>query len=262
MEPVVLFRRLDRNVYKPLELTVLAQYFDVTESRVGIQNKLVIPRYSAWPFYKELEFDIEIQGSKLINNLIEHFYIADFLYYEDVKEHTPKTWFRLYDVPKDENMRFVVKGRTKSKKEDWNTKMFAKGYSQAANIAGELFKDGLIHSQGIIFREFVPLKVLEVGINDLPFSNEHRFFFYKNTLLTHFYYWKIAEHDGVVNEEGINFARMVASKISEHTNFFVLDIAEKADGGWILIEVNCGTSSGLDEEHANEMYKNLAQALK
>lgn len=261
MKPIILFRRLDRNVYQPPELTALKKYFDVSESRVGLTNRLVIPRYSAWPFYKELEYDIEIQGSKLINNLIQHFYIADFSYYLDVQEHTPKTWFRLEDVPKDENAKFIVKGRTKSKKEDWNTKMFANGYSQAVSIAGELFKDGLIHNQGILVREFVPLKVLEVGINDLPFSNEWRFFYYKNTRLTHFYYWKIAEHEGTIDQTGLDFADMIASKVSPNTNFFVIDIAEKASGGWILIELNCGTSSGLDEQHADEMYGNLAKAL-
>lgn len=262
MKPIVLFRRLDRNVYQPPELEVLKKYFDVTESRIGLSNRLVIPRYSAWPFYKELEFDIEIQGSKLINNLIQHFYIADFLYYGDVQEHTPKTWFRLEDVPKDENMEFIVKGRTKSKKEDFATKMYARGYTRAAEVACELLKDGLIHSQGIVVREFVPLHVLEYGINDLPFSNEWRFFYYKNTRLTYFYYWKIAEHEGTINQEGVDFADMIATKISPNTNFFVVDIAEKMDGTWTLIECNCGTSSGLDEEHADEMYKNLAEAIK
>jgi len=261
MSSIVLFRRLDRNVYQPPELSIIKKYFDVVESRVGLTNRLVIPRYSAWPFYKELEWDIEIQNSKLINSLIQYTYIADFMYYLDVKDHTPKTWFRLEDVPKDENMSFVVKGRTKSKKEDWNTKMFAKGYSKAADIACELFKDGLIHNQGVIIREFVPLKVLEVGINDLPFSNEWRFFYYKKTRLTYFYYWKIAEHGGTINQEGLDFADMIADKIAENTNFFVIDIAEKADGGWIMIEANCGTSSGLGEEHCDEMYGNLRKCL-
>lgn len=260
MKPIVLFRRLTQDYEQP-ELEVAKKYFDISETRIGLEDKLVIPRYSAWPHYRELDRDIGLQRSKLINNLIEHFYIADFLYYGDVKEFTPKTWFRLEDVPKDETMKFIVKGRTKSKKEDWNTKMFANGYSAAANLSCELFKDGLINMQGIIFREFTPLKVLEIGINGLPFSNEHRFFYYKGQRLCHFYYWQHSSTYGKVTEEGIAFADMLAKKVAEYTNFFVLDIAEKASGGWILIEINCGTSSGIPIESADEMYNNLSKIL-
>lgn len=260
MKPVVLFRRITDSYEQP-ELAIAKKYFEVVESRVGLVDRFVVARYSAYPFFRELEHDIKIQGSRLINEFIQHFYIADFAYYLDVKHWTPKTYFSLEEVPKDENKDFVVKGRTKSKKEDFATLMFAHGYTAAANIACELMKDSAIFKQGIIVRDFVPLKVLEVGINGMPFSNEHRFFYYKGQRLTHFFYWTISDKVGEISQQGIDFADKMAAIISEHVPFFVIDVAEKAEGGWILIEVNDGISSGLPEEACDEMYGNLARFL-
>lgn len=260
MSPIILYRQIFDK--KPdLELNIAKKYFEVTESRVNIPNRLVIARYSVWPFYKELNNDIELQGSRLINSVAEHQFITDFEWYECVKQFTPQTYFSLQETPKDENKLFVVKGRTKSKKEHWNTLMFAKGYSQAAQIVCKLNEDDELSRQGIVIRDYVPLKKLEIGINDMPFSNEWRFFYYKNTKLCHFFYWVISEKVGEMNQEGLDFAAKIANTLSEHLTFFVIDIAQKEDGSWILIEVNDAQSSGIPEENCDEMYGNLRTKL-
>jgi hypothetical protein len=261
MKPIVLFRRIF-NGYEQTELDTAKKYFEVTETRVGHTNRLVIPRYSAYPFYKELEYDIEIQNSKLINSISQWFYIANFSYYLDVQEFTPKTYFDLESVPKDDSQSFVVKGRTKSRKEDWDTLMFAKGYKAAAEMTCKLMKDDAIARQGVIIREYVPLKTLEIGINGMPFSNEWRFFYHGNTRLCHHFYWSaMTEKTGHIDQAAIDFADMLATRLSPNTNFFVIDIAEKAEGGWIMIEANCGTSSGLRDEACDDLYRNLAKVL-
>jgi hypothetical protein len=260
MNPIILFRRLSESWEQP-ELESAKKYFEVSETRIGLQNRVVIPRYSAYPFYRELERDVKLQGSELINSTHEWYFVANFNYYIHVKDFTPKTYFSLQDVPKDESMQFVVKGRTKSKKEDWNTRMFANGYTQAAEITCELMKDNEIFRQGVIVREFVPLKVLEEGINGLPFSNEWRFFYYKNQRLTNFYYWQISDKFGTIDQAGLEFADKIANILSEYCTFFVIDIAEKATGGWTLIEMNDGGSSGVAEDHADELYSNLSKKL-
>lgn len=261
MKPIILYRRLIEAYQQP-ELEIAKKYFEVTESRVGIKNRLVVARYSTWPFYRELYNDLQIQDSKLINSVPEWYYITNFNYYLDVKDFTPKTYFSLEEVPKDENMQFVVKGRTKSKKEEWKSRMFANGYTQAANIACDLMKDHEIFKQGIIVREFVPLKVLEIGLNDMPFSNEWRFFYYKTTRLSHFFYWVISDKVGTMTKEGLDFADKMAKILSENVTAFVIDIAETAKGEWILIEMNDLQSSGVDENHCDEMYGNLKLALE
>ena len=48
----------------------------------------------------------------------------------------------------------------------------------------------------------------------------------------------------------------------EQTNFFVMDIARTAEGKWIIIELNDGQQSGLSNVDPEELYSNLAKALK
>lgn len=254
LQPIILYREDQTNLE---EETVASRHFEVLCSRVGISNSLVIGRYSVLPFYKELELDLEIQSSRLINSFAQHQYVANFDYYEDLKHLTPKTYFNLADVPKDGGP-FVVKGRTNSRKFDWERKMFAPTYQDAARIVWELeMDDALVREQGAIIREFVPLKVLEVGINGLPFANEWRFFFYKRDILCFEFYWTIAEQRGEMDADGIAFAQEVGKIASQRVNFFVVDIAEKASGGWVLIELNDGQMSGLSGCDPELLYRNL-----
>jgi hypothetical protein len=257
MHPIILFRKdLDTEG----ELSVAKQYFDVIESRCQIPpNSLVIPRYSALPFYKELEFDTTYQKSMLINSYREHSYIADFLYYWDIEELTPKTYFQLDAVP--DTGPFVVKGVTNSRKFQWKELMFAPDRKKAIQIACELQKDSLLSQQQIIVRDFIPLKTLETGVTGVPFSNEWRFFCYRDTILSYGFYWSCSETSGTLAQEGIDLVKKVIDKVKENVNFYVVDIAETAAGGWIVIEMNDGSMSGLSENDPDVLYKSLKEQL-
>lgn len=99
-------------------------------------------------------------------------------------------------------------------------------------------------------------------MNDLPFTNEWRFFFYGSRLLTYGYYWSNANDikAAEMTMSGINFAKNCAHTLSKRCKFFVVDIAERAEGGWILIEVNYGQMSGLSECDPNVLYCELKKA--
>lgn len=242
------------------ELAIAKKYFDVTDSRINLKDTLVIGRYSVLPYYNELEKDLELQGAKLINSYEQHKYIADFKYYNDIEDLTPKTYFDLayscsYSGP------FIVKGKTNSRKFDWDTLMFAKDKKRAIEISCELRKDSLLHQQDIIFREFVKLKVLEEGINGLPFSNEWRFFCYKDKILSYGFYWNISEEFGQISSEGIALVEEVIKRVKGKVNFFVVDVAEREDGSWIVIEMNDGQQSGTSCCDINMLYKNLSKSL-
>jgi hypothetical protein len=65
MEIKILFRKdLDTEG----EFEIAKQYFPVVESRMNIHDSLVLARYSALPFYNELEEDLTYNNSKLINS--------------------------------------------------------------------------------------------------------------------------------------------------------------------------------------------------
>ena len=49
---------------------------------------LVIPRFSAIPFYKEQEYDVNSIGAKMINDINQHNYIVDmYNWYEDLIDY-------------------------------------------------------------------------------------------------------------------------------------------------------------------------------
>lgn len=257
MDPIILFRK---DLTTEEEFEVVKQYFDVVESRCQIPpNRLVVPRYSALPFYKELEFDVSYNKSTLINSHREHLYIADFHYYWDMEDLTPKTYFRLEDVP--EKGPFVVKGVTNSRKFQWKELMFAQDKQKAIHIACELQKDSLLNQQQILVREFVPLKTLEVGVTGVPFSNEWRFFCYKDTILSYGFYWTCSETYGTLDQKGIDLVKKVIDRVKENVKFFVVDVAETETGDWIVIELNDGSMSGLSDNDPNVLYKRLKEQM-
>lgn len=259
MQPCILFRP---EFDSEKEMEIASKYFPVYSSRSKIpSNSLIIPRYSALPYYKELEEDSKTLGSTLINSYQQFQFIADFQYYESIKDYTFKTYFDATDLPKDKA--FVVKGKTNSRKGQWNTHCFAKNKQEAIEIAYLLKQDGLIGFQDIIFREYEELVMFEKLINDLPVANEFRFFYMGKICLCHGYYWSNAEHPeyGKLDEIAYALVDKVSEAISAFNNFFVLDIAQKKNGDWILVEINAGEMSGLSLCNPDELYRNMKDAL-
>lgn len=215
------------------------------------------------PFYEELEKDLAYNNSYLINTFSQHSWIADFHYYDELHKYTFPTWDQRNFHHCSHKGAFVVKGRTNSRKHQWNKLMFAPTKRDAIDIGIRLLDDPLISQQGIIYREYVPLRTFEIGLNDLPFANEWRFFYLRQQRLAHGYYW--TEADDVdspqIDDEGLAFADEVARIVAQHVNFFVLDIGEKKEGGWILIEVNDAQMSGLSMIQPEELYRSLAKSL-
>ena len=244
----------------PEEMAALSRYFPTTDCMVGVVDSLVVGRYSVLPFYADVERGLRLQGSRLVNSLREHEYIANFEYYDELEGLTPKTWFRLVDVPKNGGP-FVVKGVTNSRKHQWNTHMYAQTYDDVVRIFGDLGNDMFLGSQALIVREYVPLVTLEVGINGLPLANEWRCFYYGQKRLSYGFYWTMSEKRGVITEEGLALAAAAAAKVAEHATFFAVDIAEKKEGGWTVIEVNDGQMSGLSDNDPEVLFKRLRRAM-
>lgn len=149
-KPLMLFRSSREVDY---ELPHAERYFNVFQNRCSIGvGGLVVCRYSALPFYKELEDDLSYLGCKPINSYEQHHYIANFDYYNDIKDLTPETWFSPRDVVRSGYQGpFVLKGRTNSRKYNWNTHMYAPTLSDLWRVDTELRNDGLLGYQDIIY---------------------------------------------------------------------------------------------------------------
>ena len=242
------------------------KYFDCINSRMLINSgDLIIPRFSALPFYKEQEYDINYVGAKLINSYMEHLYIADLgNWIWDLSDYTPKTWINLHDIP--EEGPFFLKGETNSKKYQFKTHCYAKNKKEAIEVHSRLCEDSLISQQRIYIREFIPLKTYMIGLQGLPITKEFRFFCYKERVLSGGYYWSshVSELPEVpkISEVPTEFLNKITNIISDHSNFYVIDVAETESGEWIVIELNDGSCSGLSENDPDEMWGNLKNELE
>lgn len=249
------------------EYNICKNTFFTVDQRTNLKKdgSTVICRYSALPFNKELENDLKNLGLTPINSSYEHSYIADMGWIYDLEEFTFPTWFRLQDVPSE--FPLVVKGRTNSRKFEWDSKMFAKTKKDALNIMHELWHDPLIGNQGIVFRKYIPLKTYEIGINGMPMTNEWRCFFYKNKLIDADFYWSTIDNLSIINRQefednGLKIAQEAANIISENATFFVIDVAQGENGKWWVVEINDGQMSGLSMIPEERFYNNLKTVLK
>lgn len=298
MEPFILFRTGSHTDDE--EFAAACRYFDVSRYRGAVPaGKLCIPRYSALPFYEELEADLALSGTKLINSYAQHQFVADIRQWVPRLRHTeqkfvpgasplergtwvpflheltPATWTEWHSLP--DNMSFVVKGATNSRKAAWATRMYCPTKADVPRIAASLLDDALIADQGLVVREFVPLRTFAVGINGLPITNEWRFFCLNGRIIDAGYYWASepdyewlgvdASDDTPDHREGeapapakaVFLVQQVLSLISNDIPFVVVDVAEKAEGGWICIELNDGSMSGLSMIPPDRFYKRLAE---
>lgn len=251
---------------QPGELEAAQEHFECIPTRMAVESgDLVVSRYSCLPFYKEQEFDITYVGAKLINTLRQHWYVADLQnWYYDLEGLTPKTWFRMEDVPKDGGP-FVLKGKTNSKKHDWKTHMFAADWDAAQAVHWRLCQDGLIGSQDVYIRQFVPLVRFTTGLNELPITKEFRIFVCDGQILSGAYYWTgYSEEMGFTpsfDEVPREFLDEVLRRIGNKIRFYVVDVAQTAAGDWVVIELNDGQMSGLSDNDPQVLYRELRRVL-
>lgn len=260
----VYFRKTD--FFDDTELNACREVFDngidgdVVEERTRIiADQIVIPRYTMLPFGRELCNDIYNLGSTPINKWSQHCYVAELRnWFLDFADITPNTWFSLDTI--NEPGPYVLKGSTNSKKFSWNTHMYAKDRAAAGEVYMRLLEDGLIGTQDIVIRKYVPLKNYGVMPCGIPISHEFRCFFYRDVLLTKAFYWSNEDVEPV-DDVPASFLADVANRASPHINFWVADVAQTEAGDWIVVELNDGCMSGLSRNDPKVLYSRLKEEI-
>lgn len=249
------------------EKQAMEKYFHCVDSRTKVPaDSICIARYSALPYYEEQEYDIKCLGAELINSYQQHRWVADLRnWYEDIKEFTPKTWVGLDWI--DEEGPYVLKGMTNSRKQRWKTHMFAKDKEAASNLFWELENDPLFEDskQAIVIRKFEKLHTYFTGVNGMPVTKEFRFFVYKGQIVSGGYYWSQYWDDlpekPDVEEVPKDFLQKVLDKIGNKINFLLLDVGQKENGEWIVIELGDAQQGGLSCNDPEVLYKNLRKFI-
>jgi len=259
--PTILYRLY--GMMNETELKIANKFFVAFNSRSKVGGgELVIGRYSVLPYYKELEEDLAYKGSKLINSFAQHRYVADLSnYVQDLDGLTFRTWSAKELPYLPDNIPLVLKGETNSRKDLWQTHMFANNKQEAIKVLSNLMKDNLIGQQEIYVREYVPLVQLTENNLGPPVTLEFRFFVAYGKVLSGGFYWSnhVENLSEVPSPSMVpqDFLQKVIDKVGNNANFFVVDVAKTQSGDWIVVELNDGQMSGLSENNPEVLYKNL-----
>lgn len=274
--PVVLFRG---PLAEQGELEACQRHLWTVGSRCLIaEGDLVVGRYSVLPYYDELVQDLTLRGASLINDARAHRYVADLAnWYHDFEDLTPKTWFRLEDVPAGAGGSFVLKGATNSRKHLWRTHMFAGDRGEVMPVALRLMDDSMIGNQGIYIRQYENFVRHGEGVQGLPITHEFRWFFLDGEPIAHGFYWSEQADHPAVAAVLRNYAKQsftaelrgmgelvveVGRRLKDRIRFAVADVALREDGAWRLVELNDGQMSGLSCVDPGKLYRELAARLR
>ena len=259
----ILFRK---SLAEEDEFEVAKKHFEVIENRALIQKgDLILCRYSSLPYHKELENDVKILGASLVNSYEQHRYVADMSnWYSSIKEYTPRTWFSMFDYRQSGfEGPVVLKGETNSRKQLWKTHMYAGSVEQAVEVWNRLMDDSLLSHQNICVREFESFVNYGYGINGAPITKEFRVFVFDGQIMGGGFYWAgthpevIDEHNPQIEPEGFELLKQVINIVGRNIRFLVIDIAQRKDGVWRVVELNDGCMSGLSAVNPDELYRNL-----
>lgn len=180
--------------------------------------------------------------------------------YSIIAKHTPATvWLPLPQCLEMEQVvqqlavfgdkPLILKDYVKSRKHEWATACFIPSASDTPAVERvvkrflELQGDEL--NEGLVFREFVPLQ--EIGTHSksgMPLTKEFRFFFYDAQLLYSSEYWM--EGDYRNGKPPVEMFQGIASQVQ--SRFFTMDVAQRVDGEWMIVELGDGQVAGLPNQ--------------
>jgi hypothetical protein len=194
--------------------------------------------------------------------------------YSKIKEYTPfSNWIKLNDTIDFEEIYkltnqfgenpIIVKDYVKSEKYHWEEACFIPKASDKGKVKNSVEKfielRGNQLNEGLVFRKFEELEFLtQHSKSSLPLTKEFRIFFLNKKVVNIFNYWDEGEY-GDIKIELEKFLQ-----IAQHieSNFFTMDIAQKTNGEWIIMELGDGQVSGLpDNADKNDFYRNLKEII-
>lgn len=107
-------------------------------------------------------------------------------------------------------------------------------------------EDPILRWQGVVCREFIRLRLVEdTDPEKIPSSFEFRTFWWRGQLAgMGRYWWEATPYRATEQEqaEAIAVAQEAARRVA--VPFLVVDVAQTADGRWLVIECNDGQESG------------------
>lgn len=226
--------------------------------------------------YEKLDLSLAARGYELINDCAAYahsYSLPDW--YEAIggASATPRSiWFAGSQFDLDaiaasvaaafRDQPVILKDYVKSRKHEWFDACFIRDASDATEVKRvtsnflRLQDDSLVG--GLVFREFIEFK--QVGLHSksrMPLVREYRLFILDGAKVTNAPYWGEGNYEGDVPD----FSSADAAIARVKSRFFAIDVAQKAAGDWLIMEINDGGSAGIPEGgDLGVFYQRLAHA--
>lgn len=116
----------------------------------------------------------------------------------------------------------------------------------------------------MLIRELLRLRTVPIHGYGLPAGREYRVFLYGGEVMGHGFYWPyLLDFHALAPEEEqavLDLARTAASRLP--TPWVSVDIAQRDDGRWILLETGDPQFSGLGLMSCDAMLRRLVAAVE
>lgn len=265
VQPYVFYRQslLEGTV----ELDVISELFPKSHNSSADNipmGSVVFPRFNSIPFGQELEQAVSLAGSSLVNSWEQYLYVSHlFDWVKDLGDLTPPA-YRVADILKLPEGEYFVKGELNSDKHDWNGSAYAPTVASVHDVVQRLHSHSVISHQDLVIRPFVHYRKLGVMKSGQPLINEWRVFVLDGKVMAYGFYWSKQMHlltDGNIDMlDDSNFFAAIdtaLARVGDKMNFMAIDLAEKPDGNWDVIELNDGNMSGLCGVNPVELWSNI-----
>ena len=221
--------------------------------------------------YEKLYSALLEKNLRLINSPAEYkncHYLSEC--YKFIENHTPETVFvkvdehfnldqiyRAVSVFGDKPL--VLKDYVKSRKHEWHEACFIPKASDKEKLKKTVEKflelQGEDLNEGLAFREFVNFRPLtNHSKSGMPLTKEFRLFFLNGKEIFSSEYWEEGEYQDF--EIPHEFFGEIGKGVE--SNFFTMDVAQKENGDWLIVELGDGQVSGLPEKaNVKQFYESL-----
>jgi hypothetical protein len=262
--PYVLYR--DSTLSGTPELDTIVENVAASSDVEGIPSgSVVFPRFRSIPFGKELNDSVKENGSTLVNSWDEYLYVSNlYAWVADLGDLTPAA-YTVNDIPTLPEGEYFIKGETNSVKHEWMSSAFAPDLASVDAVVTNLRKHNVVGSQELVIRPFVRYRQLAVMESGQPVFNEWRVFILNGKVMATGFYWSQQIHrfdaddiQPLIPSEFQKVIDLAIERVGSKISFVVIDIAEKPNGTWQVIELNDGNMSGLCGVDAEKLWANIA----
>jgi hypothetical protein len=223
-----------------------------------------ITRIGAHSNYPELYAALATEGIQLIHTAEQQQKCSELPHwYPLLSDLTPKSiWYSrkptLEQITQEFEFPIFLKGARQTSKHQKKLSVIENPQALSEALA-EYTRDPMLWWQTIVCREYVKLRLVGGDNADkIPPSFEFRTFWWKGQLVGAGRYWfEVSPYNWTAKEE--LEALSVAQEASRRLNipFLVVDVAQRTDSRWIVIEVNDGQESGYAGISPFQLWTNI-----